>query len=327
MDRNEKVTPLTKRLLDELHIRKQCQRYHLPLWQCPQLLFVAMGLATIVIILVFYFTFSGELDPYSIALISLGMALFLIVQGFIIVHGFERIAEANRMQVEFLNIASHELRSPVTTARWALDFVTSEASKGLSAEAQNCVHIARDAIGEVGKLVTTILRLVRLESGGGMRQEAVPLNALLTNIVDTLRHYASAANLKIVTNVPSEVLFARADTDQVRFVIERLLDNALRYSPQSTAVTVTLTKEDGFAKVTVSDEGEGIPAEDQPYIFNKFFRASNAYLISPQGTGLSLYACRAIVEAFGGRMGFSSVEGKGSTFWFTLPLAAQEPHR
>jgi len=313
---------------EELNLPRQCSKYHLPLWQCPQFAFVVMGGLTVTAILVFYFMFSGAFDPYGVALISLALAGFLLVQGFIIVTAFERIAEASRMQAEFLNIASHQLRSPVTAARWALDYVTSDVSKGLSAEAQNCVHIARDAVGHIGQLVATILKLVRIESDAraSMRAEAVPLRPLVEGMVASVRRYASAAHLLVKTQFPERTVFVRADSEQVRFVLERLLDNALQYTKKPTEVLIALTEDKGMARVEVRDRGEGIPDAEQAHVFERFFRASNAYLSSPDGTGLSLYVSRAIIEALGGKMGFSSTPGIGSTFWFTLPIVAMEPH-
>lgn len=310
----------------EANIVERCRVFGLPLWQCPTLIFVGMGAVTIAAILTFYFGFSGRLDPFDVVWISVGITIFLFIQSFIIVHAFERIAEANRMQAEFFNIVSHQLRSPVTAARWALDFLTSDASRGISAEGQKCVHVARDAIGQVGRLVTTILRIMRVEAGiNTERTESFPLNALVDEVIVQAQRYARATNLTIVRRMPERMLFVRADREQIHYAFDQLMDNALRYSATAGTVTVTLAEDGERTRVTVEDEGEGVPEHEQEHLFEKFFRASNAAVTAPSGAGLALYAARAIVRSFGGDMGFRSRKGEGSAFWLTLPLIAAEP--
>lgn len=311
------------RIIAELSLTAHCRAYHLPLWQCPQFLFVLLGGITVLLIFVFYLVFSPTIDPYSVAFIAIAIATFSLIQTFIILHAFERSAEANRMQVEFINIATHQLRSPVTAARWALDFLVSDASRGLSAEGQNCVHIARDAVGNIGQLVNSVLRTVRIESGtSNLRPEPLYIPALVKEVADAARPFARAGHNDIKLLVPQEPFFVRVDHEHMRFVLEHLLDNALRYSKRAGAVEVRVKGDARHVRVEVRDEGEGIPLHEQPHVFEKFFRATNAHSLAPSGAGLSLYASRAIIRASGGDMGFNSTEGEGSIFWFTLPRIA-----
>lgn len=311
------------RIISDLSITAHCRSYHLPIWQCPQFLFVLLGGITVLLIVVFYFVFSPTVDPYSVAFIAIAIATFSLIQTFIILHAFERTAEANRMQVEFINIATHQIRSPVTAARWALDFLVSDASRGLSAEGQNCVHIARDAVGNIGQLVNALLRTVRIESRtSNLRPEPLYIPSLVKEVVDAARPFAHAGHNDIKLLVPQEPFFVRVDHEHLRFVLERILDNALRYSKRAGVVEVRVNGDARHVRVEVRDEGEGIPLHEQPHVFEKFFRATNAHALAPSGAGLSLYAARAIIRASGGETGFHSTQGEGSVFWFTLPRIA-----
>lgn len=319
----EKEPSFGERLLAELNLAQKCRQYHLPLWQCPQLLFVVLGGITVGTLLWFYFTLSGEFDPYTIALIATALASFLVIQMFIIVHAFERLAEASRMQVEFMNIASHQLRGPVTAAKWALKLVTDDGTKKkLSAQAEESIQIIDDAVERMGEIVSSILRIARVEAGRTIvRAEEFPINDVVAEVVRSRRWHARAIHIDIVAQLPDEALIVRADREEVHFSLERLLDNALRYSRPPAKVVVSVERSAGMAQVRVQDSGEGIPLEEQKHVFKKFFRASNASTLAPGGNGLSLYIVRSIIEASGGRIGFQSSPHQGSTFWFTLPLS------
>ena len=308
-------------LRDHLNIIARCRSYHLPLWQCPQILFVVMGLVTIIAIVLFYFVALAEdFDAHATALIATFLAGFFMIQIFVILQAFERIADANRVQVDFMNIAIHQLRSPVTAARWAMDRITTESTAGLSTETLQELYIVRDSVTKMAHLVSSILGIVRIEAGTvAERKETFSLNAMVTDLINATRWYARAANLELEAEVPKKDIHVRADSEQIHFVIDHLLDNSMRYSKGAGRITIILEEEGGKAKISVRDSGVGIPDKEQHDVFDKFFRGSNAAALEPGGAGLSLYVARTIVESSGGRMGFLSEENSGSTFWFTLP--------
>ncbi len=144
-------------------------------------------------------------------------------------------------------------------------------------------------------------------------------------IQSTTAHFNAAADsqgIKLVLDLPAALPQIRADPDRLAQVLRNLISNALRYTPQEGQVKVTASvAQPDFLKVSVSDTGTGIAAEDLPQVFDRFYRGDKSRSRSSGGTGLGLAIARTIVEAMGGRIGVESAAGQGSRFWFTVPLA------
>jgi two-component system OmpR family sensor kinase len=161
-------------------------------------------------------------------------------------------------------------------------------------------------------------------------EEATPIsvNRIKVNVVELIEkgmHQISrdavVRNITFtVTNKADEALYVLADPHKLAYVFENLFLNAIKYTPQGGVVSVVVEKTDHQVSVSVIDNGIGIPEEDKPHIFRKFYRASNARVIESDGTGLGLFIAKQIMEKNGGSISFESVENKGSTFLLSFPL-------
>ncbi len=311
-----------KGILVQLNILAQCKKYGLSLWQCPQFLFLAMGIIIIGSILSTYFIGRKYVeDPQAVALIVLFIAAILFIIATTIIRSFERLAEANRMKSEFVSIVSHQLRSPLTNLKWVIELILSGKINPLSEKQLEYFKILKENSDRMRELVSDLLIVSRIEQGKlPLRQEKIFLKDLIKKIIKDSEILAQAANVKIEFKAEKNLPQILTDSSQLKLVIENLLNNAIRYAKGKGRVEINLEKKNKNLHFEIKDKGVGIPKDDQKYIFQKFFRSANALRHQTEGSGLGLFISKSIIEKLKGKIGFESQEDVGSTFWFTLSI-------
>jgi len=311
-----------KEILNQLDISGQCKKYGLSLWQCPQFLFLVMGIIIIVSSLVIFAIGTKYIEePEIVALIVLVITTILLIIAFIITRSFERLAEASRMKSEFISVVSHQLRSPLSNLKWAIEFLMSGRIDRVAEKQTEYFKILKENIARMGELISDLLTVSRIESATlPLRKKEFSLEDLIKKLISEFEPLAKASNVEMKFNVQPNLSLALADSSQIKLVIENLLDNAIRYIKDKGEVKMKLEKKGKNLYFEINDNGVGIPKKDQKYIFQKFFRSENILKYQTLGSGLGLYIAKAIIERSGGKIGFQSEENKGSTFWLTLPI-------
>lgn len=222
---------------------------------------------------------------------------------------------------EFMSIASHQLRTPLTTIKGYLDMVLDGDMGKITSMQHKVLSEAFMSSERMVQLINDFLNISRLQTGKFMIDRTwIDLTDIVREELQLLKVVAKQRDLKLVSNFAKDVPLINADGEKLRQVIINMIDNAIYYSNPGTSIQVNLKKEDKSLVFTVVDTGIGVPKSEQVGLFGKFFRGSNARKRRPDGTGVGLFLAKKVVTAHGGEMIFESTEGKGSTFGFRLPI-------
>ena len=229
----------------------------------------------------------------------------------------ERLREADRLKDEFVALISHDLRTPLTSITGYVELALDE---DVNDEVRGFLQIAARNADRLLVLVNDLLFVAHLQAGElSLEPDEVELAEVVRDAVTALEPRAAAKRITL-TCVLDAVPTVQADRGRVQQVLDNLVSNALKFTPEGGAVQVSLTEEDGTVHVDVADSGIGIGADDQERLFQRFFRAESAVERQLPGTGLGLYISRVIAEAHQGSLSVHSELGRGSTFRFELPV-------
>jgi PAS domain S-box-containing protein len=274
-----------------------------------------------------------------------------IIGGAIIIHDITHIKEIDRMKTEFVSVASHQLRTPLTAIKLFSEMLLNGEADEDPAKVKEYIGDIHESTERMVRLVNDLLNVSRLETGRlKVAPEPTQLEGFIQSIIDDAKPLAEAKKCSIIFNAPKEKLpEIPVDHTLMRQVIHNLITNAIRYSPEKKCdILVTLehkniktpkerkpptgqvqkqknikSKIENLKSdfiISVKDSGIGIPKKAQSRIFEKFFRADNAQKSEAEGSGLGLYVAKMVAEASGGKIWFESEEGKGTTFYVTIPM-------
>lgn len=231
-----------------------------------------------------------------------------------------REKELLNQQGEFLTVAAHQLRTPITALNWTLE--TLAQTPNLPPPAASGIQESRNLVGRGLKIINDLLEASRLEGGRfGLKKEPADIAEVIKTAVQGAAPVAAEYGV-VLRSDPGKPTILPFDAERIGLVLANFIDNAIKYNSKGGFVEVSAVPEsDGRSvRVSVKDNGVGIAPEDQKKLFQKFFRGGNVAQIEPNGSGLGLYIAKNIIEGHGGKIGVTSEVGRGSEFWFTLPV-------
>lgn len=238
----------------------------------------------------------------------------------------EIIKELDRQKDELLGLVSHQLAAPVSAIRWYIEMLLDGDLGVLTPQQQEQLRTVQGSTQNLNDLVSMILDVSRVQLGRvRIEKQELDLGLFFKEIIDVVEPKAIEKKIEFVKSIPANFPNAMLDKRYTRMTIENLMTNAIKYTPENGKVSVTVTHSEGIMRVVVKDNGYGIPLADQKNIFGKMFRASNVRNGSIDGNGFGLYVAKGAVESQGGKIWFESAEGKGTTFYVTLPLNSDSP--
>lgn len=234
----------------------------------------------------------------------------------------EKLKALDATKDEFISMASHQLRTPLTAVKGYLSMVLEGDVGKVDDNQKPMLTQAFNSAQRMVYLIADLLNVSRLKTGKFViESHPTQLADVVEGELAQLTETAKAHKLHLVYNKPANFPMLNLDETKTRQVIMNFVDNAIYYTPAGGTVTIELKDTGTSVELTVTDTGIGVPRSAQPHLFSKFYRADNAQKARPDGTGLGLFMARKVIAAQGGSIIFRSIEGKGSTFGFSFPKA------
>ena len=236
-----------------------------------------------------------------------------------LLHDITKEKEVDKMKSEFITIASHQLRAPLASMKWYGELLAQGKAGKLQKDQAMFVDRINTSTRRTISLVDDFMNASRLEKGEWRNEpKRVNIEELLEGILASVQPEVTEKHLRVVVIPHPKKKALLVDPDMLREVLMNLIGNAMKYTKEKGLVTISVSEVGKRTRFEVTDSGIGIPKSEQAHLFGKFYRGSNAAKLGFEGTGLGLYTVKCLVERLGGTLGFTSEEGKGSTFWVEL---------
>ncbi|MFZ5640481.1 MAG: ATP-binding protein [Bacillota bacterium] len=231
-----------------------------------------------------------------------------------------QIERHEKMRREFVANVSHELRSPLTSVQGFIEALMDGKDK-TPEDRKRYLDIVHTETMRLIRLVNELLDLSRVEEGiVRLKLKEVDLAGVIDNVLKKYRPVLEERSIRVIKKLPPSLPELKGDGDRIQQVLNNLLDNAIRYSENDTEIVIAVEDSAGNVKITVEDHGKGIPEEELPYVWDRFYKVDKARSRNAEGTGLGLAIARQIVEQHGGRVEAESIPLQGSKFSFSLPM-------
>jgi len=242
----------------------------------------------------------------------------------VILHDITREKTIERMKTEFVSLAAHQLRTPLSAIKWTLKILLDGDLGELNPEQRDFVQKTYKSNERMIDLINALLDVARIEEGRYLyKPNLAEFEPIVQFVVNSYKEEIEKKGLKLEFQKPEEKLpKVMLDVEKIRLVLQNLIDNAVKYTPPGGQLTISIKDAKKEIEFSIKDSGVGIPQDQQERVFTKFFRAANVMRMDTEGTGLGLFISKNIIEAHKGRLWFESTD-QGTTFYFTLPIRSE----
>ena len=227
----------------------------------------------------------------------------------------------DRMKLEFISIAAHQLRTPLSAIKWVIKMILDGDAGELTMEQRELLNKGYLSNERIIRLVNDLLNVSRIEEGKfGFNFEKVDFQEVLKAALGNVEGLVAKNHQELIIKKPPQLPKIFLDKERMIMVMQNLLSNAIKYTPEYGKIQVIIEIDKQCLRVKINDQGVGVPAEDQPKLFSKFFRAANVVKLETEGTGLGLFMVKNIIEKHNGRVSLKSQEGQGTEVAFYIPI-------
>jgi PAS domain S-box-containing protein len=241
----------------------------------------------------------------------------------VVLHDITREKLVEKMKTEFVSLAAHQLRTPLSAIKWTMKMLLDNDLGEITEEQRDFIEKVYGSNERMIHLINDLLNVARIEEGRFLYSlNPLQMEEAVSTAIKNLQEKSKKRKVKIIFKKPAMPLPpAFADREKIEIAINNIIDNALDYSPSSGKINIKLSSDKNEVKFSAEDNGVGIPENQKQRIFSKFFRGENVVRLDTDGTGLGMFITKNIIDAHGGKIWFESKEGKGTSFFFTIPIA------
>ena len=236
----------------------------------------------------------------------------------VVMQDITHLKELDRLKSEFVSTVSHDLRTPLTTIQGYIELL--ERAGPLTEGQQDFINKALHSLSHITALISDLLDIGRIEAGYDLDMSPFCINDVIRQSMDAHTMLIEQGELYAITDIPDEPLWIHGNTRRIRQVLDNLISNAIKYNRPGGVVKITAQPGTDYVIISIEDEGIGIPLEEQPKLFERFYRVRSPEAEDIHGTGLGLSIVKSVIEKHKGRVWVRSYPGKGSTFAFILSL-------
>ena len=239
-----------------------------------------------------------------------------------ILHDVTREKEIDKIKSNFITVASHKLRTPLSEVKWGMELLVMDEKKELSSDQKVILEDCYQANDRIIFEVNSLLNVSEIEQGlFKYKFKVESLEDITVEVIQNMSKFAKKQGVSLKYKEPVRSLpQIRIDKDKISMIIHSLLDNAIKYTSKGGKILIEIKKSNNFLIFSIRDTGIGISISEQEWIFTKFFRGDRAIKIYTEGLGLNLFVAKNIIEKHKGKIWFASTEGEGTIFYFKLPI-------
>lgn len=303
-------------------LKKESREYDLPIWKMPDFILVTMGLANVTVMIVTYIWASGFAeDPREAVLLVAVEAAIIMVIGNVFVESAKHLIEVGKLKKEFIQIISHQMRSPLTTMKWQVELLQKSGEKNFTKKQKESINKIFEENERITAMIADILNMARAEKkSDDFVFIEVAIEKLTKECIDMLKSFAKFKKIQVKLESDKKQHIIFADSEKLKIAIVNLIENAISYSPSNSEILVRIENDGNNVFVVIKDNGIGIEKKEQKLIFRKFYRGAGGRKAQPEGTGLGLFMTKKIIEQMKGSISLKTKHGKGSEFRLSFPI-------
>jgi len=306
---------------NDLDLKKQARELNVSIWQAPSFLFLMMGIIMAVLMVVIFIVARNQTSIEYLIITETIVVITIFSIGNIIITNMEKLARINKMKSEFVAIASHQLKTPLTGIGWDIELILSKYKEGLDKKQLQILRKIEQSNIVMTKLVNDLLDVARIDQGDlSLKKDKINFKKVIEKIIEKNKELAAYSDIKIIIGKVRENLDIRCDEKKIEVVLDNFISNAIKYNKKNGRVFITVKEKNKKAIFCIKDEGIGILENEKDELFNKFYRGRAVTKMGIVGTGLGLYIAKNIIEQGNGHIWYKSAEGKGSEFCFSVPV-------